>query len=51
MELKDDHTFDKLEDLDILKKWNVYMKNLLVTKSEQDATPIVEELTEVFHHK
>ena len=51
MELKNDHTFDQLEELDILKKWNLYMQNLLVTKSEVDATPIVEELTEVFHHK
>ena len=51
MELKEDNTFDKLEDLDILKKWNVYMKDLLITKSEEDATPIVEELQEVFHHK
>ena len=50
MELKENNTFDKLEDLDILKKWNVYMKDLLVTISEDDATPVVNELVEVFHH-
>ena len=50
MELKDNNTFETLEELDILKKWNIYMKNLLVTKSEEDATPVVEELLEVFHH-
>ena len=50
MELKENNTFDKLEDLDILKKWNVYMKDLLVTISEDDATPGVNELAEVFHH-
>ena len=51
MELKDQNTFDELEKLDILKKWNIYMKDLLVTKSKEDATPVVNELTEVFHHK
>ena len=50
MELKENNTFDKLEELDILKKWNVYMKDLLVTISEDDATPVVNELAEVFHH-
>ena len=50
MELKENNTFDKLEDLDILKKWNVYMKDLLVTISEDDATPVVNELAEVFLH-
>ena len=50
MELKDNNTFEQLEELDILKKWNIYMKDLLVTKSEEDATPVVEELLEVFHH-
>ncbi len=50
MELNDNNTFEKLEELDILKKWNIYMKDLLVTKSEEDATPVVEELLEVFHH-
>ena len=47
---QDDILWDKLEELDILKKWNVYMKDLLVTISEDDATPVVNELVEVFHH-
>ena len=51
MELKDNNTFDNLEDLGILKKWNIYMKDLLVTKSQEEATPVVNELVEVFHHK
>ena len=50
MELKDNNTFEQLEELDILKKWNVYMKDLLVTKSETNVNPVVEELLEVFHH-
>ena len=29
MELKDQNTFDELEKLDILKKWNIYMKDLM----------------------
>ena len=51
MELKNNNTFDNLEDLGILKKWNIYMKDLLVTKSQEEATPVVNELVEVFHHK
>ena len=51
MELNDNNTFNNLEELDILKKWNIYMKNLLETKSVEDATPVVNELIEVFHHK
>ena len=50
MELTDDNTFDQMEDLEIIKKWNIYMKDLLVTKSEEDASPVVSELLEVFHH-
>ena len=50
MELEDNNTFHQLEELDILKKWNVFMKELLETKSEEDATPLVRELLEVFHH-
>ena len=50
MELTDDNTFDQMEDLEIIKKWNIYMKDLLVTKSEEDASPVVNELVEVFHH-
>ena len=50
MELTDDNTFDQMEDLEIIKKWNIYMKDLLVTKSEEDASPVVNELLEVFHH-
>jgi L-rhamnose mutarotase len=50
MELKEKNTFDKLEELDILKKWNAYMKDLLVTISEDNAMPVVNELMEVFHH-
>ena len=51
IELNDNNTFNNLEELDILKKWNIYMKNLLETKSVEDATPVVNELIEVFHHK
>ena len=51
MELKNNNTFGNLEDLGILKKWNIYMKDLLVTKSQEEATPVVNELVEVFHHK
>ena len=50
MELKDKNAFDQLEELEILKKWNMFMQPLLVTKSEEDASPIISELTEVFHH-
>ena len=50
MELTDDNKFDQMEDIDIVKKWNIYMKDLLVTKSPTDASPIVDELIEVFHH-
>ena len=50
MELKDKNTFDQLEELEILKKWNIFMQPLLVTKSKENASPIISELTEVFHH-
>jgi len=50
MELTDDNTFDQMEELETIKKWNIFMKDLLVTKSEEDASPIVDELLEVFHH-
>ncbi len=50
MELTDNNTFDQMEDLETIKKWNIYMKDLLVTKSEEDASPVVNELLEVFHH-
>jgi len=50
MELKENNTFDSIEELEIFKKWNVYMKDLLVTKSEENPSPILRELTEVFHH-
>jgi len=50
MELTDDNKFDQMEDIDIVKKWNIYMKDLLVIKSPTDVSPIVDELIEVFHH-
>ena len=50
MELKENNTFHNLEELEILKKWNINMKNLLETKSDNNATPVVRELEEVFHH-
>tara|TARA_B100000965_G_C19485370_1_gene710526 strand:+ start:323 stop:622 length:300 start_codon:yes stop_codon:yes gene_type:complete len=50
MELKDNNTFDQIEELEILKKWNIYMKDLIETKSSEDATAIQKELLEVFHH-
>ena len=50
MELTDDNTFDQMEELETIKKWNIFMKDLLVTKSEEDASPVVDELLEVFHH-
>ena len=50
MELKDNNSFDEIEDLEVIKKWNVYMSNLLVTKSSTNPSPIVRELREVFHH-
>ena len=50
MELTDNNTFDQMENLETIKKWNIYMKDLLVTKSEEDASPVVNELLEVFHH-
>ena len=51
MELTDDNKFDQMEDLEIVKKWNIYMKDLLITKSESDFIPVVSELTSVFYHK
>ena len=50
MELKENNTFENLEELEILKKWNIYMEALLETKSDNDAVPVVNELEEVFHH-
>ena len=50
MELTDDNTFDQMEELETIKKWNIFMKDLLVTTSKEDASPIVDELLEVFHH-
>lgn len=50
MELKENNTFENLEELEILKKWNIYMEALLETKSDNDAAPVVNELEEVFHH-
>tara|TARA_Y100000590_G_C15431786_1_gene905469 strand:- start:451 stop:750 length:300 start_codon:yes stop_codon:yes gene_type:complete len=50
MELNIQNTFDKLEELEVLKKWNIHMKDLLITKTQEDATPVVSELIEVFHH-
>ena len=50
MEVKDKNTFDQLEELEIIKKWNLFMQPLLVTVSEEDASPDINELKEVFHH-
>ena len=50
MELTDDNTFDQMEELETVKKWNTFMKDLLATKSKEDASPVVDELLEVFHH-
>ena len=50
MELTDDNAFDQMEELETIKKWNIFMKDLLVTKSKEDASPVVDELLEVFHH-
>ena len=50
MELTDDNTFDQMEELETIKKWNIFMKDLLATKSKEDASPVVDELLEVFHH-
>ena len=43
--------FDKMEEFEIVKKWNIYMQDLLVTVSNEDPSPIVNELTPVFYHK
>ena len=51
MELTDENRFDEMEEIDIVKKWNIYMQDLLVTKSSTNASPVEDELTEVFHHK
>jgi L-rhamnose mutarotase len=51
MELTDDNQFDKMEEFEIVKKWNIYMQDLLVTVSNEDPSPIVNELTPVFYHK
>ena len=50
MELTDDNTFDQMEELETIKKWYIFLKDLLVTKSKEDASPVVSELLEVFHH-
>ena len=51
MELTNDNKFDQMEELEIVKKWNSYMADLLVTKSEKNTSPIVDELVPVFYHK
>ena len=51
MELTDDNQFDKIEEFEVVKKWNIYMQDLLVTVSNEDPSPIVNELTSVFYHK
>ena len=51
MELTDENRFDEMEEIDIVKKWNIYMQDLLVTKSSTNSSPVEDELTEVFHHK
>ena len=51
MELMDVNQFDQMEELEIVKKWNIFMSDLLVTKSETDSSPIVTELVEAFYHK
>jgi L-rhamnose mutarotase len=51
MELTDENRFDELEEMDIVKKWNIYMQDLLITKSFTDASAVVDELIEVFYHK
>ena len=51
MELTDENRFDEMEGIDIVKKWNIYMQDLLVTKSSTNASPVEDELIEVFHHK
>ena len=50
MELTDDNTFDQMEELETIKKWNIFMQDLLVTRSKEEASPVVSELLEVFHH-
>ena len=51
MELTDENRFDELEGLDIVKKWNIYMQDLLITKSSNNASAVEDELREVFYHK
>ena len=51
MELTTDNKFDQMEELEIVKKWNSYMADLLVIKSEKNPSPIVDELVPVFYHK
>ena len=51
MELSDDNNFNKMEDFEIVKKWNIFMRDLLVTVSNDDPSPVVEELIPVFYHK
>ena len=51
MELSEDNKFDEMENFEIVKKWNISMKDLLVTKSSIDNSPIVKELTQLFYHK
>ena len=51
MELTDENRFDEMEGIDIVKKWNIYMQDLLVTKSSTNTSPVEDELTEVFQHK
>tara|TARA_B110000263_G_scaffold10946_1_gene9309 strand:- start:1808 stop:2128 length:321 start_codon:yes stop_codon:yes gene_type:complete len=50
MELTDENRFDELEEMDIVKKWNNYMQDLLITKSSTDTSAVEDELREVFHH-
>jgi L-rhamnose mutarotase len=40
-----------MDGLEIVKKWNFYMADLLVTKSEKNPSPIIDELVPVFYHK
>lgn len=51
MELSEDNKFNQMEEFEIVKKWNIYMSDLLVTKSEKNSAPIVTELSSVFYHK
>ena len=49
LEVEDEKRFRKIGESEVCRKWWLYMKNFLVSGSEEDQKAKEEELREIFH--